>query len=69
MDVIDRSARVGDIARTWPETMRISSQYQLDLCCDGAHSLEFVAQRHGLDLSRMPAELSESLKRNAQQSK
>ncbi|HUY12756.1 MAG TPA: DUF542 domain-containing protein [Terriglobia bacterium] len=69
MDVIDRSARVGDIARTWPETMRISSQYQLDLCCGGAHSLEFVAQRHGLDLSRLPAELSESLKRNAQQPK
>jgi len=49
--------------------MRIFSQYQLDLCCGGAHSLEFVAQRHGLDLSRLLAELNEAVERSAQQPK
>lgn len=58
MAAITPNMKVGDIARIWPETMRIFGRYRLDLCCGGAHALEFVAQKHGFRLEKILEELN-----------
>ena len=58
MATITGEARVADVARIWPETMKVFAQYRLDLCCGGVHPLNMVASRHGLDLERLLAELN-----------
>jgi iron-sulfur cluster repair protein YtfE (RIC family) len=58
MAVITGSMKVGDVARTWPETMKVFARYKLDLCCGGVHPLEFVAQKHGFELEQILQELN-----------
>ncbi len=53
--------KVGEIARIRPETMRVFARYKIDLCCGGAHSLEFVAQKHGLNLEALLEEINKLL--------
>jgi len=50
--------KVGDIARLWPQTMKVFARYRLDLCCGGAHPLEFVAKKHGFSLEKVLEELN-----------
>jgi len=59
MTSIARTAKVGDVARAWPETMKVFARYKLDLCCGGVHSLDFVAEKHGLNLETLLRELNE----------
>jgi iron-sulfur cluster repair protein YtfE (RIC family) len=58
MAVIESKMKVGDIARRWPETMRVFARYRLDLCCGGVHPLEFAAQKHGFSLDGILQELN-----------
>jgi regulator of cell morphogenesis and NO signaling len=58
MAAIEASMKVGDVARIWPETMSVFARYKLDLCCGGAHPLDFVARKHGLDLEQILRELN-----------
>lgn len=60
MAVITAEMKVGDIARTWPETMKVFMSYGLDLCCGGVHPLEFAARKHGFDLNTILAQLNEA---------
>ena len=39
MAAITPDMKVGDIVRTWPETMRVFRSYNLNLHCGGVHSL------------------------------
>lgn len=58
MATITGEARAADVARIWPETMKVFARYKLDLCCGGVHPLNMVASKHGLDLERLLAELN-----------
>jgi iron-sulfur cluster repair protein YtfE (RIC family) len=40
----------------------VLAKYKIDLCCGGQHSLEEVAQKHGIDLGKLLRELEEALK-------
>ncbi len=61
MTAITPDMKVGDIARTWPETMKVFARYKLDLCCGGVHPLAYAAQRHGFDLETILSELNASV--------
>lgn len=58
MAVITGNMKAGDVARIWPETMKVFARYKLDLCCGGVHPLEFVAQKHGFSLEKILEELN-----------
>lgn len=58
MPTITGEARPADVARIWPETMKVFAQYRLDLCCGGVHPLNMVASKHGLALERLLGELN-----------
>jgi iron-sulfur cluster repair protein YtfE (RIC family) len=64
MPTIKEDARVADVARIWPETMKIFARYKLDLCCGGVYPLNTVAFKHGLDLERLLAELNAVVEEN-----
>lgn len=61
MQMITASMLVHDVARQWPQTMKVFAHYNLDLCCGGMHSLEFVANKHSLDLNRILTELNSAV--------
>lgn len=58
MATITGEAPAAEVARIWPETMRVFAQYKLDLCCGGAHPLNRVASKHGLDLEQLLEQLN-----------
>lgn len=57
---IDPKLKVAEIARLYPKALPVFAKYKLDLCCGGVHPLEFVAQKHGLDLARILQELDQA---------
>ncbi len=59
--MIEPTMKVGDIARIWPETMKVFARYRLDLCCGGVHPLNFVAQKHGFSLEKILQELNAAI--------
>jgi len=61
MSALTGKEKVGDIARIWPETMKVFARYQLDLCCGGVHPLNVVAAKHQLDLEKLVQELDEAI--------
>jgi iron-sulfur cluster repair protein YtfE (RIC family) len=61
MATIMPNMKVGDIVRTWPETMKVFASYNLNLHCGGVHSLTYAADKHGFDLETMLAELNASV--------
>ncbi len=61
MALITADMKVGDIARNWPETMKVFTRYGLDLCCGGVHPLEYASKRHGFDLEEILGELNEAV--------
>lgn len=69
MAVITGNMKAGDVARIWPETMKVFARYKLDLCCGGVHPLEFVAQKHGFSLEKILEELNVEVAAAALQSK
>ena len=60
--MIDARMKVADVSRLHPETLPVLAKYRIDLCCGGRHSLEEVAQKHGLDLAQLLHELKEVLR-------
>ncbi len=56
--MIEATMKVGDIAKIWPETMKVFARYGLDLCCGGVHPLNYAAQKHGFNLEKMLQELN-----------
>lgn len=58
---ITEDMTVGDVARRWPETMKVFARYKLDLCCGGVHPLEYVATKHGFDLEKILEELNAAI--------
>ena len=58
MAAITADMKAGDVARTWPQTMKVFLRYGLTLNCGGVHALEFVAQKHGLSLGKFLEELN-----------
>ena len=61
MPAINAEAKVSDIALRWPQTVTVFSQYNLDLCCGGAHSLGVAAEKHKLDLDQLLRALNEAI--------
>jgi iron-sulfur cluster repair protein YtfE (RIC family) len=54
---IDPKLTVEEIARRWPATATVLAKYRIDLCCGGKHTLEFVALKHKVELTRLLHEL------------
>ncbi|MGH9344394.1 MAG: DUF542 domain-containing protein [Terriglobia bacterium] len=65
MPVINTEAKMSDIALRWPETVKIFSRYNLDLCCGGSHSLGVAAEKHKLNLDQLLRDLNEVIKAQA----
>jgi iron-sulfur cluster repair protein YtfE (RIC family) len=59
MAIITEDMKVGDIARIWPQTLKIFAHYKVDLCCGSGHTLEFIAQKHGLNLGAILEQLND----------
>lgn len=55
---VDASATVNDTIQKFPGTVRVFGTWGIDSCCGGALRLDTVAERHGLDLGRLLAELT-----------
>lgn len=49
---------LGDIAASLPGSTAIFRRHKLDFCCGGSESLERAAQKKGLDLATIEAELA-----------
>ncbi len=62
---ITAEMKVGDIARVWPQTMKVFARYRLDLCCGGVHPLDYVAKRHGFSLEKILEELNAAVQEAA----
>lgn len=59
MTAISEQMRVGDIVRIWPQTLEILVHYRLNLGSDGACTLEFAANKYGLNLGALLEELND----------
>jgi hybrid cluster-associated redox disulfide protein len=66
MATITKEMNVGEIARTWPETMKVFARYGLDLCCGGVHPLEYAAGKHGFNLEKVLEELNAAIAQRAE---
>ena len=58
MAIITSEMKVGEIVRTWPETMQVFHNHGLMLQCGGTHTVAFAAGKHGFDLEAFLAELN-----------
>lgn len=58
--VIDRATTINAVVELHPGLMPILSAHGLDLCCGGPLTLQEAAERHGLDLAALVAELEEA---------
>jgi regulator of cell morphogenesis and NO signaling len=48
---------VNEASTQFPATLRVFADWGIDSCCGGAKPLAFVAERHGLDLDALLADL------------
>ena len=48
---------VNEVALLAPATLPVFARWGIDSCCGGAKTLATVAERHGLDLDALVAEL------------
>lgn len=51
---------VNQAAARFPATLRVFSAHGIDACCGGARPLGEVAERHGLELDALLAQLREA---------
>ena len=58
---IDPKMTVSEIYARFPAALPVLAKYEIDLCCGGRHSLEMVAEKHGLDLQALLRDLDEAL--------
>lgn len=49
---------VNQVAERVPATLAVFQRWGIDACCGGARTLATVAERHGLDLEALLAELN-----------
>ncbi len=59
MIAISEQMRVADVVRIWPQTTEILVHYKLNLGSDGAYTLEFAANKYGLNLGALLEELND----------
>lgn len=50
---------VEEIAKIYPESLKVFQQYRIDLCCGGRLSLAEVARKHGIDLAWLLRDLEQ----------
>lgn len=48
---------VNAVIMEWPATVAVFERYGVDACCGGAHSVAVAAERHGVALDDLMAEL------------
>lgn len=58
---IDPNMTVSEIYARFPAALPVLAKFKIDLCCGGRHSLQLVAEKHGLDLQVLLRELEEAL--------
>lgn len=58
---ITPSATVGAVHQQYSDTGRVFAAHGIDLCCGGGRTLEFVSKAHGVELSRLLAELQQAV--------
>lgn len=59
--MMDPKLTVEEIARRFPEALKVFERHRVDLCCGGRLPLEEVARKHGLDLARILKELEAAI--------
>ncbi len=57
-------ARVADLARDYPGTIRVFQRYRIDFCCGGKRSVAEAAERAQVALPQLLADLRGALDRN-----
>ena len=57
---ITAETTVNEAATHFPATLRVFGAWGIDACCGGAKPMAEVAERHGLDLDALLAELREA---------
>ncbi|MGH9449384.1 MAG: DUF542 domain-containing protein [Terriglobia bacterium] len=61
MRAVNAEAKVREVALLWPESVKVFSRHNMDLCCGGELSLRVAAQKHNLDLDQLLRELNEAV--------
>ena len=57
---ISQDLTVNEIIQISPRTVSVFARHNIDSCCGGGLPLAEVAQRHGLDLAILLAELNDA---------
>jgi iron-sulfur cluster repair protein YtfE (RIC family) len=63
--LLDPEAKINDIIRACPGALPVLTRYDLDSCCSGALPLRVAAQRRGVALDRLTADLECVLREEA----
>ncbi len=61
LSVIGSCTLLGDIVRLYPQTLKMVTRYNLDLCYEAGYPLAVAAQTHNLDLGRFLEELNQAI--------
>ena len=48
---------VNEVIRHFPASIEVFNAWRIDACCGGANTVRTVAQRHGVDLANLLADL------------
>ncbi|MFN3483887.1 MAG: DUF542 domain-containing protein [Planctomycetota bacterium] len=54
---VDLSMTLAEIARRYPETLKVFARHQIELCCGSWMTLEEAARWYGLDLEELIEEV------------
>jgi len=60
--VVDPAMIINDIIRAHPEALPVLTRYNLDTCCSGALPLGLAADRRGVALAALTADLERVLR-------
>ena len=56
---IQATMTVNEVIQADPKTLPVFAKYGVDSCCGGAKTLAFVAEKHGLDLTKLLEDLGQ----------
>ncbi|MGH9437244.1 MAG: DUF542 domain-containing protein [Terriglobia bacterium] len=65
MPTVNAEAKVREVALLWPESVKVFSRHNMDLCCGGELSVRVAAQKHKLDLDQLLRQLNEAVEDGA----